>query len=158
MFRSTAADPRPTVPLTLTSDDAWRRFELTSTSVWSGAMPRSVAGRIVSVPSARPGRGKFSDGRATDRAWLISVVPAFFSDSAEMMSTGGGGIERAAVGHAGAGDDHGGAVFVGGRRSLGEGGAAGEQRRDGQGQYLLLRHEILLHYYLPSLVMNCSPL
>ena len=66
VFRSTAAAPRPIVPLTFTSDDAWRRFEFSITSVWSGESPRNVAGRIVSVPSARPGRGKLNDGNMTD--------------------------------------------------------------------------------------------
>ncbi len=88
VFMSTADEPRPMVPFTFTSDEEWRRLELTSTRVWSGPMPRRVAGRMVSVPSARPGRGKFSDGNAIASAWLISVVPAFFSDSAEMISTG----------------------------------------------------------------------
>jgi hypothetical protein len=87
-FMSTEDEPRPMVPLTLTSADEWRRLEFTSTSVWSGARPRRVAGRTVSVPSVRPGRGKFSEGSATDSAWVISVVPAFFSDSAEMTSIG----------------------------------------------------------------------
>ena len=67
VFRSTAAAPRPIVPLTLTSEAAWRRLQFTSTSVWSGARPRSVAGRTVSVPSARPGRGKLNDGSAIDK-------------------------------------------------------------------------------------------
>ena len=61
VFKSTAAAPRPIVPLTLTREAAWRRLELSSTSVWSGDRPRKVAGRIVSVPSARPGRGKLYD-------------------------------------------------------------------------------------------------
>ncbi len=88
VFMSTAAEPRPMEPFTFTSEDAWRRLELTSTRVWSGAMPRRVAGRMVSVPSVMAGRGKFSEGRAIDSAWFISVVPTFLRVSAEMMSTG----------------------------------------------------------------------
>jgi hypothetical protein len=75
------------VPLTFTSDEAWRRFELSSTSVWSGDRPRSVAGRIVSVPSARPGRGKLNEGNAMDSAWLSSVTPTLARASADTMST-----------------------------------------------------------------------
>ena len=33
VFMSTAEEPRPIEPLTLTSEAAWRRLELTSTSV-----------------------------------------------------------------------------------------------------------------------------
>src|SRR5687768_6287676 len=88
VFKSTAAAPRPIVPLTLTSDDAWRRFEFMSTSVWSGDSPRNVAGRIVSVPSARPGRGKLNDGSITESAWLISVTPTLLIDSPLTTSTG----------------------------------------------------------------------
>jgi hypothetical protein len=88
VFKSTAAAPRPIVPFTFTSDDACLRFEFISTSVWSGESPRSVAGRIVSVPSARPGRGKLNDGNMTDSAWLISVTPTFASVSPLTTSTG----------------------------------------------------------------------
>ncbi len=88
VFRSTAAEPRPIEPFTFTSDDAWRRLEFTSTRVWSGDMPRRVAGRMVSVPSVSAGRGKFSDGSAIDSACVISVLPEFFRVSAEMTSTG----------------------------------------------------------------------
>ena len=88
VFRSTAAEPRPIELFAFTSAAAWRRFEFTSTSTWSGARPRSVAGRIVSVPSARPGRGKFSEGRATDRACATSGTPTLRSVSALTTSTG----------------------------------------------------------------------
>ena len=88
VLRSTAEEPRPTVPLTLTSAALWRRLPLMSTSVWSGPKPRSVAGRTVSVPSARPGRGKLKDGNETDRAWLSSVTPRFCSAEAGTTSTG----------------------------------------------------------------------
>ena len=69
---STADEPRPIEPLTLTSEAAWRRLELTSTSVWSGARPRRAAGRTVSVPSLSAGRGKLNEGSATDSAWFTS--------------------------------------------------------------------------------------
>ena len=39
-LRSTAALPRPTVPLMLSSAETWRRLPLTRTSVWSGLRPR----------------------------------------------------------------------------------------------------------------------
>ncbi len=88
VLRSTAEEPRPTVLLTLTSAAAWRRLPLSSTRVWSGARPRKAAGRTVSVPSARPGRGKLNEGKATERAWLISGEPVRASCSALMASTG----------------------------------------------------------------------
>ncbi len=47
-----------------------------------------MAGRIVSVPSARPGRGKLNEGSAMDSAWLSSVTPTLASASADTMSTG----------------------------------------------------------------------
>ena len=87
VFMSTADDPRPIEPLTLTSEAAWRRLELTSTSVWSGARPRSAAGRTVSVPSLSAGRGKLNEGSATDSAWFTSETPPFCSSSALTTST-----------------------------------------------------------------------
>jgi len=48
---------------------------LISTSVWSGARPRSVAGRIASVASLAEGRGKSIDGAMADSAAPSSVVP-----------------------------------------------------------------------------------
>ena len=59
---STAALPRPIVPLMLSKAETWRRLPLTSTSAWSGLSPRSVAGRSTSVPSAIDGCGKLNDG------------------------------------------------------------------------------------------------
>jgi hypothetical protein len=88
VLRSTAAEPRPAEPLTFTSEAEWRRLLFTSTRVWSGARPRSCAGRTVSVPSVRPGRGKLKEGSATERDWLISGEPVRSSCWAEMASTG----------------------------------------------------------------------
>ena len=87
-FRSTADEPRPMVPLTLTSAEVWRRLPLTSTSTWSGERPRSCAGRTPLVPSAMPGRGKFSEGRARASAVASSVVPVALKASGVMMSIG----------------------------------------------------------------------
>ncbi|MNE11110.1 hypothetical protein D3C80_1038530 [compost metagenome] len=87
-FRSTAAEPRPTVPLTLTRAEAWRRVPLTSTRVWSGDRPRRLAGRIESVPSLAEGRWKVSDGTVWARAAANSVVPRFCRVSAVTTSTG----------------------------------------------------------------------
>ena len=50
------------------------------------AAQRGGADRVGAVGQA--GRGKFSEGSATDSAWFISVLPLFLSVSAEMMSTG----------------------------------------------------------------------
>ena len=88
VFRSTAAAPRPMVPLRLSSDEVWRRLPLTSTSTWSGESPRSCAGRIALVPSLNAGRGKFSEGSARASAVASSEVPVACSDSALMMSMG----------------------------------------------------------------------
>ena len=87
VFMSTADEPRPIEPLTLTSAAEWRRLEFSSTSVWSGARPRSAAGRTVSVPSFSAGRGKLKEGRATASAWFTSVTPPFSSASAPTTST-----------------------------------------------------------------------
>lgn len=88
VFRSTAAEPRPIVPLRLSSAEVWRRLPLTNTSTWSGERPRSCAGRIALVPSLSAGRGKFSDGSARANAVASSGVPVACSDSALMMSIG----------------------------------------------------------------------
>ena len=74
-FRSTAAEPRPIEPLTFTRAEECRRMLLISTSVWSGARPRRVAGRTLSVPSVIAGRGKDMDGATAARAVAISVLP-----------------------------------------------------------------------------------
>ena len=83
---STAAEPRPMLPLTLIIAEVWRRLPLTSTSTWSGDRPRSCAGRMPLVPSVSAGRGKFSEGRARDSAVASSVVPVDCSASGVMMS------------------------------------------------------------------------
>ena len=88
VFKSTAVDPRPTEPLRLTNADWWRRLPLTSTSTWSGASPRNVAGRSESVPSVKDGCGKLNDGTSWFSNLLVSVVPLFSSASPEMTSTG----------------------------------------------------------------------
>ena len=59
------------LPFTLISALECRRLPLTSTSTWSGASPRRVAGRVWSVPSATVGRGKLKEG-ASD--WMICAV------------------------------------------------------------------------------------
>ena len=87
-FRSTAAEPRPIEPLTLTRAEAWRRMPLIRTRVWSGARPRRVAGRTLSVPSVMAGRGKVREGATAASAAAISVVPWRVRASVEMTSTG----------------------------------------------------------------------
>ena len=73
MFMSTAAAPRPTVPLMLSSAEVCARVPLMSTSVWSGDRPRSVAGRTTSVPSVIDGWGKLNDGTSWFSRRLVSV-------------------------------------------------------------------------------------
>ena len=85
---STADEPRPMLPLTLICAEVCRRLPFTSTSTWSGDSPRSCAGRMPLVPSVRAGRGKFSEGKARDRAVASSVVPVDCSASGVMMSIG----------------------------------------------------------------------
>ncbi len=75
VFRSAGDEPRPAVPLTLTTAVVCQRLPSTSTSVWSGDRPRSCAGRTAEVPSAMAGRGKFSDGSRRAKAVASSVVP-----------------------------------------------------------------------------------
>ena len=89
-LRSTAALPRPTVPLMLSSAETWRRLPLTSTRVWSGLRPRSVAGRSASVPSAIEGCGKLNEGTRLLRILLVSVCPELAIASAPITSTGTG--------------------------------------------------------------------
>src|SRR5205085_7586108 len=89
-LRSTAALPRPTVPLILSSDETCRLLPLTSTKVWSGLRPRKVAGRSASVPSAIEGCGKLNDGTRTLRIRLVSVCPDVAIASAPNTSTGTG--------------------------------------------------------------------
>ena len=72
-LKSVETEPRPMEPLRLTSELVWRRLPLISTRVWSGARPRSVAGRMWSVPSVSEGRGKLNDGTRAWMAWDVSV-------------------------------------------------------------------------------------
>lgn len=71
-LKSVETEPRPMEPLRLTSALVWRRLPLMSTSVWSGARPRSVAGRMWSVPSVSDGRGKLNEGMLACSIWLVS--------------------------------------------------------------------------------------
>ncbi len=87
-FRSTGAEPRPWVPLTLTTAVVWRRLPLTSTSVWSGDRPRSWAGRTASLASAPDGRGKFIDGSRRPSTVASSLDPLACNSLAPMTSTG----------------------------------------------------------------------
>jgi hypothetical protein len=91
-FRSTAVEPRPTVPLTLTSALPCRRLPLSSTSSWSGARPRSVAGRTWSVPSAMVARGKFTEGASRWMICAVSVSPVCWISSEVTTSTGTGAL------------------------------------------------------------------
>jgi hypothetical protein len=61
---------------------------LTSTSVWSGARPRRVAGRTVSVPSVIDGREKLIEGARLERPCASSVEPCWVSISSLITSTG----------------------------------------------------------------------
>jgi hypothetical protein len=87
-FRSTGAEPRPRVPLTLTTAEVWRRLPFTSTRVWSGDRPRSWAGRTASLASAPTGRGKFIDGSRRDSTVASSFEPVPSSSLLPMTSTG----------------------------------------------------------------------
>ena len=104
-LRSTAALPRPTVPLMLSKAVTCRRLPLTRTSVWSGLRPRRVAGRSASEPSAIAGAGKLNAGTSWLRIRLVSVWPGIV----DRLRTDHVDRDRAvgdrAVGRAGAGDD-----------------------------------------------------
>jgi hypothetical protein len=88
VFRSTAEEPRPMLPLTLSWPDRCRRLPLIRISTWSGDSPRSCAGRTPLVPSVSAGRGKLSEGRARDSAVASSVEPVACRTSGVMMSMG----------------------------------------------------------------------
>ncbi len=88
MFKSTAAEPRPTDPFKFNSAEVWRRLPLTKTSVWSGAKPRNWAGRIWSVPSVIDGRGKLKLGSNRAKIALVSVKPVSVNASELMTSIG----------------------------------------------------------------------
>ena len=72
-LRSVDTAPLPTVPPVLTQALAWRRLPLTSTSVWSGESPRSVAERMWVLPSGVVGCGKLNEGSSDCRILLTSV-------------------------------------------------------------------------------------
>ena len=96
-FRSTAAEPRPIVPLMLSSAAVCRRLPLTSTSVWSGDSPRRVAGRNASEPSAMAGWGKLKLGTSLLRILLVSTWPPSVSISPDRTSTGTGELATVRV-------------------------------------------------------------
>ena len=89
-FMSVPAVPRPTVSSTCTRALLWRRLPLTSTSVWSGPRPRSVAGRTASVPSVMDELAKLNDGASICSARPVSVCPESRSRSPGISSTGTG--------------------------------------------------------------------
>ena len=78
------------LPFTLMSALAWRRLPLTSTSTWSGPRPRSVAGRVWSVPSEMVARGKLNEGASAWMIWAVSVRPVCLISAAVSTSTGTG--------------------------------------------------------------------
>src|SRR5450830_700500 len=87
-LRSTGAEPRPRVPLTLTTAELWRRLPLTSTRVWSGDRPRNWAGRTASLASAPLGRAKFIDGSRRASTVASSPDPVLSNSLLPMTSTG----------------------------------------------------------------------
>jgi hypothetical protein len=62
----------------------------TSSSAWSGASPRSVAGRTWSVPSATAGRGKLNDGASACSICAVSTRPLDLRSAVLITSTGTG--------------------------------------------------------------------
>ena len=149
-FMSTAALPRPTVPLMLSRAETWRRLPLISTRVWSGLRPRRVAGRSASEPSAIEGCGKLNEGTSWLRILLVSVWPelaiASRADDVDRDRAVGDG----AVGPAGAGDDDRLVVAGGGRvgaspapagsRSWAKSRAGGQRERGKRRQQSDARH------------------
>ena len=87
-LRSTIPEPRPMLPFTLIRALECRRLPLTSTSTWSGARPRRVAGRVWSVPSVMVGRGKLKDGASDWMICAVSVRPVCLISAAVSTSTG----------------------------------------------------------------------
>src|SRR5450830_1886273 len=87
-LRSTGAEPRPRVPLTLTTAELWRRLPLASTRVWSGDRPRNCAGRTASLASAPVARAKFSDGSRRASTVASSPEPVLCRSREVRMSIG----------------------------------------------------------------------
>ena len=85
---SVPAEPRPTVCCTLTSACWWRRLPFTSTSSWSGPRPRSVAGRMMSVPSLMKVVLKLNEGSSSCSALPSSSVPVEARSFAPTSPTG----------------------------------------------------------------------
>ena len=104
-LRSTAALPRPTVPLMLSSAETWRRLPLTRTRVWSGLRPRSVAGpqRVGAVGDRRLREVERRHQLVEDLVGLglAGVGDLLGADHVDRDRAVGDG----AVGAAGAGDD-----------------------------------------------------
>jgi len=88
--RSTPVEPRPVVPFTFSSALVCRRRPFTSTSTWSGPMPRSVSGWITSLPSATPLRGAWMPGASDCSARLVCIRPVARSAVPGITSTGCG--------------------------------------------------------------------
>ena len=61
-LKSTGLVPLPVLDSTFTTADTWRRLPLTSTSTWSGLMPRSCAARTWSAAPELLCRGKLNEG------------------------------------------------------------------------------------------------
>lgn len=85
---SVPAEPRPMVCCTFTSACWWRRLPLISTSTWSGPRARSVAGRMMSVPSLMKVREKLNDGCSICRICPSSCAPLRWMSSEPSTSTG----------------------------------------------------------------------
>ena len=85
---SVPAEPRPMVCCTLTSACWWRRLPFTSTSSWSGPRPRSVAGRMMSVPSLMKVVVKLKDGSSSCSTLPSSSEPADWRSFALIRPTG----------------------------------------------------------------------
>ena len=91
-LKSTGAVPRPVFASVVVTDVVCRRLPLISTSVWSGLMPRSCAGRTRSAVPELDWRWKLNDGTSACSATPNSPpsAPALCTWSALITSTGTG--------------------------------------------------------------------
>jgi hypothetical protein len=156
VFRSTEAEPRPMVPLV----DQRRRVAALRIDQHQGLVRRHAAqgGRADGVGAVgQAGRGKFSDGSAIDSAWLISVVPAFLQRFGRNDVDRRSGIEHGAVGYAGAGDDHGGAIVAAGAVWATPAPLANSEAM-ARARACFLGTNLFCIGYLPLLIMNWNPL
>ena len=75
-------------PIHMMIDARWRRFPLTSTSVWSGARPRRLAGRTIRAASPTAWGFTLKEGTTVRSRSLTSVSPCSMKSRPVIASIG----------------------------------------------------------------------